>query len=171
MRLILLLLGAGLTCGTAAFAQSETADPSAATEGNETPEQHFKRLDQDGDDRLSSAEVRDHYVDQLLAGYDQDDDGTISRAEVEATIAEQEKQGEMTPAMARKVEVEFNTLDRDQSGAVSRQELAVHLGPLGTAVLFPEAEPQQTNIDQPVMLQQWQDLHTTGGISVMSIRF
>jgi hypothetical protein len=77
----------------------------------------------------------------------------------------------MTPQMARKVELEFDKLDKDRDQAVSREELEAHLGSLGTAILFPDAEPEPTNIDQPVLLQQWQDMHTTGGIPVLSIRF
>lgn len=153
---------------TALHADDPSATPSAT---EETPEQTFKRLDQNQDNQLTKDELHDHYIDQLLAGYDQDNDGTITRSEVVGAVQEQEKEGQLSPAMAQKVELEFDKLDVDKNNRVNRQELETHLGPLGTAVLFPGTEPQQTNIDQPILLQQWQDLHTTGGIPVMSIRF
>lgn len=163
MRKIAFVLIGSVSLAAAAFAQS--------TSSEETPEQKFKRLDKDQNNQLSAAEVHNHYIDQLLASYDQNNDGTITKSEMKAAVAEQEKAGEMTPKMARKVELEFNKLDKNRDNRVSREELSVHLGSLGTALLFPGEAPEQTNIDQPILLQQWQDMHTTGGIPVMSIRF
>jgi len=163
MRKIALALIGTLSLVGSTFAQSSSNE--------ETPEQKFKRLDKDQNNKLSTGEIHDHYIDQLLASYDQDNDGSITKSELEDAIAEQEKQGEVTPQMARKVELEFNKLDKNRDNQVSRQELAIHLGSLGNAVLFPGEAPEQTNIDQPIMLQQWQDMHTTGGIPLMSIRF
>jgi len=130
----------------------------------------FADSDTDKDGKISKPELTNHYANQLLRSYDANNNGTITKAELEGALKEQEKQGQVTKSQAKKVELQFEILDADKDGVVSRSELVAHLGSLGYAVLLPGYTPQ-TNIDQPIALQQMEDFHTAGGVPLLSIAF
>lgn len=106
-----------------AVAEAKTEDASPRGRGG-----FFKKLDVDGDGRVTLAEARDSRLADKFAGLDADKDGALTSAELQAMKG---RRGEgkggwhaMDPAerAARLIE----KFDADKDGAIAKAEIAEH---------------------------------------------
>lgn len=121
----LVTLAGGCATSSAPPAQSSTSEI----------ESRFRKLDADGDGKVTRAEFNAGFADQLFAIYNRQKDGVITKAEWEAVERANESRTESS----------FRALDRNHDGRLTRGELTS--GPRRDAVVKRLFDRIDTNHD------------------------
>jgi Ca2+-binding EF-hand superfamily protein len=122
---------------------------SCATTPDPTPEQRFKKADQNGDSVVSRQEATDLIIGDAFAMYDANGDGIITEAEYTASGGTAEnfrkfskpgsagitlEEAKANPIIVERFSVSFDEADVNKDGTVTYEEYLAYIARLEAAV-------------------------------------
>ncbi len=157
----------GVTMFGFALAQSVFADDAANKAALKTS---FVEADLDGDGIVSHEEFAAYVVTQKLANHDTTGDKLISRDEAAAAkVAIEAKMEAGTVSQDRVIDLDFKKADTDGDGLLSHSEILTNLKKKGITTVFSGIAPEDQN--NGFAPDDWEEMHTSGGIPLLSISF